>query len=113
MDFKEKLLELIKNSPTMQNMDKQQKQLRIEAMLTSDDEAIKNFIEIFEDEKKEMNKIENEFEKGADEIEDLINQAKQLDDEANKLLIKEKEEVSKKTDLQKADELLDKLEDSA
>ncbi len=113
MDLKEKLLELLKKSPTMRNMDKQQRKLRIEAMLTSDDEAIKKFIEIFEDETKEINKIENEFEQGADEVENLIKQAKQLDDKTNKLFIKEKEEISKSTDRKEAEKLLDELEDAA
>lgn len=111
MDLKEKLLKLIKNSPTMQNMDKQQMKLRVEAMLTSDDEALKKFIEIFEDEAKEINKIEKEFEQGADEIGNLINEAKQLDDETNKSFLKEKETKSKAHDEQKAEDLLNKLEE--
>lgn len=111
MDLKAKLLQLMKNSPTFQSLSAEDQKIRASAMLSADEEGMKNFIDIFEQEAKAMNKIDQDYAGQTEEINNLITEADQLEKQVNRAIIKEKEITDRNTEEEEAENLLKKLED--
>ncbi len=111
MDLKAKLQQLMKNSPTFQSLSPEDQKIRAKAMLSANEEVMKNFIDIFEQEAKEMNKINQDYAGQTDEINNLLSEADQLEKQVNRAIIKEKEGAARSTEEEEADNLLKKLED--
>ena len=111
MDLKAKLQKLIKNSPTLQSLGAEELKFRTNAMLSSNETAMAEFIKILENEAAQIKKIDDDYAKKAGELNDLVAEAKQLENEANALFRKEKETEERGAEEQKAEDLLKKLDE--
>jgi len=111
MDLKAKLLQLIKNSPTLQSLPAEELKFRTEAMLNADEAGIMNFITILENEAVAMKKIDNDYAAQADDINNLVEEANQLEKEAENLVRKDIEADERSGDEAAAENLLGKLDD--
>lgn len=114
MDLKEKLIQLIKKSPTLTSLSEEEKKFRANAMLNSSEESKQKFITILENEASQMKKIDDDFAQQAGEIQGLMAEAKQLEKEAETLFRKDEEAFERVGDEDKANQLLaelDKIQD--
>lgn len=110
-DLKLQLQELIENSVALKSLPPEARDIRTKAMLSADDATIKQFITVLGNEAKQLGKIDADMAKQTKEISSLIEEAKQLEQEAKREIRKEAE-VSERTESEsKAEELLKKLDD--
>lgn len=110
MDLKEKLQQLIKNSPTLQSLPAEELQFRTQSMLNADEVAMTEFIKILENETVQMKRIDDNFAKKADELNNLMAEANQLEHEAETIIRQEKEEEERGAETEKAESLLKQLD---
>ncbi|MBU1557414.1 hypothetical protein KKC45_00415 [Patescibacteria group bacterium] len=110
-EIKSQLAELIDASPAINSLPADAKAARKKLMLSADEETMYKFIDVLENEKVEMEKIDDEFAAEAEEIDALLNEATQLEKEAEREIRKEEEEAERAGDLAKADALLAELDE--
>jgi hypothetical protein len=109
--LKKHLQELIASSPALQSLTPEERSLRAEIMLSADEDTMKEFIDVLEEEKEQEQEIEKEFSQKEEELKNLLAEAKELEKSANREILKEKEKLSKAESEEKAEDLLDKLDD--
>lgn len=110
-ELKDHLEELITISPALQSLTPDERRLRTSVMLSANEDAMKEFIEILEDEQKEVYKIEKDFEEKGNSLKGLIDEVEQIEKTIKREVIKEKEKVSRKEADKKAEALLKKLDE--
>jgi len=110
-ELKAQLEALIDASTAINSLPAEEKAARKELMLAADEETMHKFIEVLENEKVEMAKIDEEFTAEAEEIDALLSEANQLQKEAEREIRKEAEESEKAVDLAKAESLLAQLDE--
>ena len=110
MDLKQQLQDLINNSPTFKSLPAEAQKTRTDVMLSADEATMQKFIDVLENEAAQMKKIDDDFQKNAAELGDLIAEAKHLETEANTVLRKEAEAEEQAGDQKKADALLAQLD---
>lgn len=108
--LKQKLLELINSSEALKTISDEEKSERIELMMKGSKEDIQGYIQVFEDELKEINEIDTELQSHADEIQEAIDTEKY-----DKIKTDRQEELAKETALKESDDkaaekLLNELE---
>ncbi|MBN1494878.1 hypothetical protein JW911_04050 [Candidatus Peregrinibacteria bacterium] len=110
-DLKSHLKALIVASPSINSLPEEARKFRVEIMLASKPEDMQNFIEILEEERAAMQKIEEDFAAKGEEIQALVADAKALEAQANREIRKEKEEQLSVKEQETAASLLTKLDD--
>lgn len=108
--LKAKLQKLINESRTLNSLPANARKTRANLMLASDPATMQKFIEVLENETAQMKKIDDDFQKNAAELGNLIAEAKHLETEANTILRKEAEKEEQAGDQKKAEELLAQLD---
>lgn len=109
-DLKARLQELIKNSPALQSLPPEALKMRTDIMLASSPTEMQNFITVLEEEALQLKKIDDDFVKNADHINDLIAEAKELEKAAGREISKEDEASERKQEEDQAAALLAKLD---
>jgi len=110
-ELKSKLEALINASTAINSLPTEAKAARKSLMLAADDETMQKFIEVLENEKIEMGKIDEEFAAEAEKIDTLLQEATQLEKEAERKIRQHQEESEKAGDLVKAEALLAQLDE--
>jgi len=113
MEIKLQLQELIENSPALQSLPEEAREVRKKAMLSADDDTMNQFIAVLESEASQMKKIDDDMASKTEEINKLLAEAKQLEQEAQREVRKQEESIERESEQLKADELLKKLDDIA
>lgn len=111
--LKTQLQELIDNSAALKSLPPAARNARVKLMLSADPDTMQKFIEVFENEATQLKKIDDEFQKDAATIQDLIAEVKHLEVEANTVLRKEAEKEEHAGDVKKAEALLKQLDEIA
>lgn len=94
-----RLLELIESSLGMNSISPEEKAERVELMLEGSAKEIQEYIQIFEEELREINKVDEELDEQADEIHEKISDAKY-----DKIKADRKEELKKEEELKAREE---------
>jgi len=109
-DKKAYLKTLLENSSSLKSLPEDARKIQIKALLSANPEETNAFIQILEEEKSSMQKIDEEFLKQAGEIEHLVSEAKQLEVHAKKEIHQEKVEKQTFEEQKTADALLKQIE---
>lgn len=110
-ELKLQLQELIANSTALKSLPQEARDMRANAMLNADEDTMKQFVAVLENESAQLQKIDDDMASQTDEINSLIAEAKQLEKDAQREIRKDAE-VSERTDSEtKAEDLLKKLDE--
>ncbi len=109
--LKSQLQELIANSAALNSLPQEARDIRINAMLNADDATMQQFIDVFTNEAMQLEKINQDMAKDAEEIGGLIAEAKQLEKEAEREIRKEAEGSERAGEEAKAEDLLKQLDE--
>jgi len=108
--LKTRLHELIAASPALNSLPEEARQYRVYVMLDSKPEDMMKFIQILETEQGDMQKVDDEYMKDLQALQDLMTQVKELEAEANREIRKEAEEKVAVVDQQKAEDILKQMD---
>lgn len=111
IDLKLKLQELINNSKALQSLPVEARKVRTEAMLNADEDTMSQFIAVLENESKQIKAIDDNATKETEKITQLLDEAKQLEKEAQREMRKEEESTERVKEESEAEDLLKKLDD--
>ncbi|MBA4337089.1 hypothetical protein C0416_04960 [bacterium] len=110
-EVKNRLSELIANSVAIQGLPVQEREEREKSMLAADEETMLRFIDVLEEEVKQVEKLNETLQEDAEEINKLIAEANQLEKQAEREIRKNAEAVEREKDDLRAEELLRKLDE--
>ena len=111
VNIKLKLQELIDNSVALKSLPEKARKMRTEAMLNADDDTMKQFIAVLENEAKQVQAINDDMADKTQEINALLSEAKQLEQEAKRELRKEEENQERANEEKEAEDILKKLDE--
>lgn len=110
-DTDARLLELINQSEAIQSLEEKERKTQIEKMMAATPEQKEQLIAVFEQEKAELEQIDEEFLSHEEEINGLIAEIKQIKAAAERAERIAEENRTRSQDDEKADMLLKKLDD--
>ena len=110
-EIKDRLQQLIDESPALKTLSEEERAERIDAMMGANEEQMKQLIKIFEDEKKLMQDIDEDFEAHEQEINEFLTESKKEKKAFDKKERINKEKTERTDELKLAENLLKKLDE--
>lgn len=110
-EIREYLKNLIDKSPSINDLDEEEKTLRVNAMLNSDIAKMKEIIKVLEEEQEFMQNMETELEQHSDEVKAYYDEAVEDKHVQDREARKEAESAEQKTVNNEAKNLMEKLEE--
>lgn len=107
--LKQQLLELVESSPALNSVSPEEKEERIASMMEGSSEDIEGYIQVLVEEKKEIEKVDEELDEQADTIHEKVVTAKYDKIKTDRIQELEKEKLSKNEEKDKVDDLLNSL----
>lgn len=105
------LQQLINGSEAIQSLPAEEKRAQVQRMMSATPEKMQQLVEVFENEKAELQQIDEEFLSHEEEINGLISEVKAIKTKEDRVKRIELEKTTIIEDQQKAEMLLKKLDD--